>query len=178
MLLVEDFVDPAPLLAELRAAGGTDAPVYGAASGGRVAFAVRRTTRVAAPENVRDSVLQRLDAVRPRLEQHFDVTLGAIEEPQFLRYDDGDYFVAHQDGNTPLLLLDRQQGRLISIVIFLSDREDYDGGELVMHGPRMERHPVPARAGTLVAFRAETTHEVTPVTRGPRYTVATWFVRP
>ena len=30
-------------------------------------------------------------------------------------------------------------------------------------------------AGTLVAFRAEKTHEVTAVTRGERFTVVTWY---
>jgi len=27
----------------------------------------------------------------------------------------------------------------------------------------------------LVAFRSETTHEVTPVTHGERYSIASWF---
>jgi predicted 2-oxoglutarate/Fe(II)-dependent dioxygenase YbiX len=34
---------------------------------------------------------------------------------------------------------------------------------------------MPAAPGTLVAYRAETTHEVTPLTHGERFTVATWF---
>ncbi|MCA1578026.1 MAG: 2OG-Fe(II) oxygenase [Acidobacteria bacterium] len=29
--------------------------------------------------------------------------------------------------------------------------------------------------GTLIAFRAETTHEVTPVTHGERYSMVSWF---
>ena len=29
--------------------------------------------------------------------------------------------------------------------------------------------------GTLVAFRSETTHEVTPVTHGERYSIVSWF---
>lgn len=176
MLVIEHFVDAAPLLDALRSADGAPAAVYGAASGGRVEFAVRKTTRVDAPAFVRDVIASKLADVKPRIERHFNVTLGDCEEPQFLRYTTGDYFVAHQDGNTPLLLLDQQQQRLISIVIFLSERDAYDGGELVMHA-RMERHAVDARAGSLVAFRAETTHEVTPVTRGERYTIATWFKR-
>jgi SM-20-related protein len=36
------------------------------------------------------------------------------------------------------------------------------------------RHASPA-PGTLVAFRADTTHEVVPVTYGERYTIVTWF---
>src|SRR5205085_1516987 len=56
--------------------------------------------------------------------------------------------------------------------------ETYGGGELMLHGPYGSREP-PVRAdaqpGTLVAFRAETTHEVTPVTHGERFTIVSWY---
>jgi SM-20-related protein len=41
-------------------------------------------------------------------------------------------------------------------------------------GPPL-RVTMPAAPGTLVAYRAETTHEVTPVTHGERFTIASWF---
>jgi SM-20-related protein len=34
---------------------------------------------------------------------------------------------------------------------------------------------MPNAPGTLVAYRAETTHEVTPVTHGERFTIVSWF---
>ena len=111
------------------------------------------------------------------------MTLKECEEPQFLRYEPGDFFVAHQDGNTPLIH-DDSRFRKVSVVLFLSRASDepspetYGGGELVMHGPYsgpILREKVNAVPGTLVAFRAETTHEVTPVTHGERFTVVSWF---
>ena len=46
-------------------------------------------------------------------------------------------------------------------------------------GPGLRRHAggrdAAEHPGSLVTFRSETTHEVTPVTHGVRYTFATWF---
>jgi predicted 2-oxoglutarate/Fe(II)-dependent dioxygenase YbiX len=52
----------------------------------------------------------------------------------------------------------------------------YCGGSLVFH-PRGagELLRLTGEAGTLVAFRAETTHEVTPVNDGERFTIAGWY---
>ena len=116
-------------------------------------------------------MIQKLLALKESIEKHFDVVLNECEDPQFLRYREGDFFVAHQDGNTGLLRLETEK-RLISTVIFLS--RDYSGGSLVFSNLR-ERNQMSAEPGMLVAFRSETTHEVTPVTHGERYTIASWY---
>jgi SM-20-related protein len=120
---------------------------------------------------------------KQELERHFGVPLGQCEEPQFLRYETGDFFVPHQDGNTPLIH-DQSRFRKISVVLFLNAQSEepspgaYGGGSLVLHGhysgPSLCVPVVPA-PGTLVAFRAETTHEVTPVTHGERFTIVSWY---
>ena len=54
----------------------------------------------------------------------------------------------------------------------------YGGGTLLIHGRFPDiaaRTLVPAAPGTLVAFRSETTHEVTPVTHGERYSIVSWY---
>jgi SM-20-related protein len=183
---IEGFLDAASLAelrAELERAGGRPATVLSADDGGALHPTVRKTTRIAVSPETRERVKQRLMARKPALEQHFGVTLSACEEPQFLRYDEGDFFVPHQDGNTPMVW-DDSRFRRVSAVIFLNERSDepgegrYGGGELVFHGPYSGpplRVSAAAGAGSLTAFRAETTHEVTPVTHGVRYTIATWF---
>ena len=109
------------------------------------------------------------------------MALAEHEPPQFLRYETGGFFVAHQDGNTPLTR-DRTRDRRVSIVIFLNAQTSeslsggYTGGELVFHAPYPNvdlRQPVVGAPGSLLAFRSETTHEVTMVTGGERYTIAT-----
>jgi predicted 2-oxoglutarate/Fe(II)-dependent dioxygenase YbiX len=179
-LVVPDFIDEetrARIVAELDAAPAVAAPVYGGATpGAAVEPRVRSTQQVRVGDALRESIRERLEAIRPRLETHFGVILATVEEPQFLRYGVGDFFVAHQDGNTPSIR-DDSQHRRISVSVFLNPGA-YGGGEFVFHGryPDWEaRHRVPALAGALVAFRSETTHEVTPVTHGVRYSIVTWY---
>ena len=117
--------------------------------------------------------------------EHFGVRLSECEEPQFLRYKIGDFFVAHQDGNTGLLRLDTEQRR-VSTVIFLNRESDapgpdvYCGGSLIFTNLRAvkaedAKFRVVADPGTLIAFRSETTHEVTPLTHGERHSIVSWY---
>jgi SM-20-related protein len=177
---VLDAAACAALRDELRAAGGAAAGLLGE-RGARPE--VRRATRVAVRPATCARVTGLLMQQKPALERHFGLALGECEEPQFLRYQTGDFFVAHQDGNTPLIR-DASRFRKISTVIFISAQSDepvpgtYGGGALVLHGPYLGpplQVVMPNAPGTLVAYRAETTHEVTPVTHGERFTIVTWF---
>lgn len=145
---------------ELNRAAGAAATVSGRGAGSAVEALVRRTTRVAVSLETRADIRRRLMERKGELERHFGVALGACEEPQFLRYEEGDFFVAHQDGNTPMIHDDTRH-RKISVIAFLSPRSEqpapggYGGGSLVFHGsfPDLDlRVPVLAAPGTLVAF--------------------------
>jgi predicted 2-oxoglutarate/Fe(II)-dependent dioxygenase YbiX len=121
------------------------------------------------------------------VEEHFRVSLVGCEDPQFLRYEAGDFFVAHQDGNSLALEYDHLRIRRVSVVIFLTSQADapapgtYCGGSLVFFDPDIDPErkelglSLRGEAGTFVAFRAETTHEVTPVTHGERHSVVCWY---
>jgi SM-20-related protein len=183
LFTLEDFLDERArndLLAELRATAGAPSAVLA----GGVHSAVRRSTRVDVPPETRERVRALLMERRGALEEHFAVSLSECEAPQFLRYREGDFFVPHQDGNTPMVY-DDSRFRRVSAVVFVTPRSEqpepgtYGGGDLVFHGhyataPTL-RVSAPAAPGALVAFRSETTHEVTPVTHGERYTIVTWF---
>jgi len=174
LLFIENFLDAATCAAmidELRVATSAPAKTYGTSRD--VEVQIRRTTAVLPGDAMRALIDRRLRDEMPSIASYFAIDLTDIEEPQFLRYQTGDFFVAHQDGNTKLLR--ETKVRRISTVVFLSDRGAYEGGALVFHHTFDDREPVTPRAGTLVAFRAETTHEVTPVTSGERYTVVSWF---
>lgn len=174
-----DARECAAIRAQLRSVAGAAAGLLGA----KPEPLVRKTTRLAIPPALCSRITDLLMAQKERLARHFAQNLATCEEPQFLRYEPGDFFVPHQDGNTPLLR-DDSRFRKVSAVIFLSAPaaeplpETYGGGELMLHGPYGSREP-PVRAdaqpGTLVAFRAETTHEVTPVTHGERFTIVSWY---
>jgi SM-20-related protein len=188
LFLERDFFDAREceaLLAELRSAGGGAATVYGRDAPGSVDERVRRTTRLAPAREAAEFVRGRLNERRAALEAHFGVALSECEEPQFLRYDVGGFFVAHQDGGSGLIRSERE-ARKVSVVVFLNRQAETDepgaycGGSLVLHPPLLapsgsERLSLACAPGSLAAFRSATTHEVLPVTEGRRYTIACWY---
>lgn len=171
------------MLDELRLARGRPATIYGSSESGSIDERVRRTTRLAVSRKTEEFVRRCLSERMREIGTHFGVDLVECEEPQFLRYDEGDFFVAHQDGNTGLLRLDSDAARKVSVVIFLNrqsaspERGTYCGGSLVFSAYRggREELSLQGEAGTLVAFRSETTHEVTMLTGGERFTIASWY---
>lgn len=178
-----DAAECAALRAELRQAAGSQATVLGRDAGADVRPLVRRSTRMRVPARMAQQITARLMQQKDALEQRFGHALSSCEPPQFLRYLPGDFFVAHQDGNTPLIH-DESRFRKVSAVIFLSAfsegsaPESYGGGALVLHGPWPGpelRVPLTPAPGTLICFRAETTHEVLPVTHGERFTIVSWY---
>jgi predicted 2-oxoglutarate/Fe(II)-dependent dioxygenase YbiX len=189
LLIERDFLDAAAcarIVAEMREARSAPATVYGradAGASGALDERMRRTTRAHPSPETETFIRRLLLERRGAFERHFQTGLGELEEPQFLRYEVGGYFVAHQDGNTGLLRTERESRR-ISVVVFLNTQAEthdggahyYCGGSLVFH-PRVAGEPLSlaGEAGNLVAFRAETTHEVTPVTDGERFTIASWY---
>lgn len=186
LLELGGFLDPdwcEKIRTELRLASGQAATVFGGRRDGAVEPLVRSATRLALSGATSDAITRRLVSRQREIERHFGLALTTCETPQFLRYQRGDFFVPHQDGNTPLIF-DDSRFRKVSVVVFLSAAsaepapDTYGGGAFVVHGPlgepsrRVALTPLP---GTLIAFRAETTHEVTPVTCGERYTIVSWF---
>lgn len=172
------------LIAELRSSAEAPASVYSREPTAGVDQSMRRVARVEpSPETIKQ-VKIKLKALLHEVGSHFGIQLKDCEEPQFLRYRIGDFFVAHQDGNTGLLRLDKEQERKVSVVIFLNrtsqsrEAETYCGGELVFTDWRggSKEFRMAGEVGKLVAFPAETTHEVTPLTYGERYSVVAWYV--
>jgi SM-20-related protein len=176
------------IVREMSAIQGRSSVVYGSSQAGVVNESTRKSLRLSPSSETVELIVGRLTACMDEVARHFAVKLNDCEDPQFLRYQKGDFFVAHQDGNTGMLRLDTEN-RLVSTVIFLSRevesdlRDDesnvYCGGSLVFTNPhatadRAKFH-VQAEPGTLIAFRSETTHEVTPVTHGERYSIVSWY---
>jgi SM-20-related protein len=187
LFLFKDFFD-APtcerIAAEMRAAAGRPASVYGSVESGAVDERVRRAARLSPSRETVEFVRRRLLSCMEEVAAHFGVGLGDCEEPQFLRYRTGDFFVAHQDGNTGLLRLESDAARRVSAIIFLSRQSEapepgaYCGGSLVFSDYRggQSNYSLSGEPGTLVAFRSETTHEVTPLTHGERLSIACWYL--
>jgi PKHD-type hydroxylase len=98
-----------------------------------------------------------------------------IFPPLFNRYaaSDGHHFGIHVDN---AVRGDKLTGLRIrtdlSVTLFLSEPEEYDGGELIIED-FYGSHEIKLPAGHLVLYPASSLHMVTPVTRGMR--VASFF---
>ena len=183
LFLLRNFLDAdtcAQLKAELIESPTTQAPVYIEGTEGTIHESVRKTTSLHPSDETFSAVHERLLTQKSALAAHFGLNLTDCERPQFLRYDTGDFFVRHQDGNTKQLDFDHLRVRRISIVVFLNDfatepqPDCYSGGLLNFHDEQ-RTYGLPGETGLLVAFTAETLHEVSPVTSGERFTVISWF---
>lgn len=70
--------------------------------------------------------------------------------------------------------------RKLSIIIQLTDPSEYEGGDILFKiSGKEETHPELFRQkGTLIAFPSFIMHKVTPVTKGTRNSLVTWFEGP
>ncbi|TCT00561.1 Fe2+-dependent dioxygenase [Aquabacter spiritensis] len=97
-----------------------------------------------------------------------------ILPPMFNRYDEGMTFGSHVDNAIRRIRATGESLRTdVSTTLFLSDPEDYDGGELVAEDTYGE-HAVKLPAGDAIIYPATSLHHVTPVTRGARISSFFW----
>lgn len=94
-----------------------------------------------------------------------------IAAPIFSRYDPGMQYGSHVDnafmGGPAGVRSD------LSVTLFLSPPDSYDGGELVVEMALGEQ-PIKLDAGEAIVYPSSSVHHVAPVTRGVRYAAVTW----
>jgi PKHD-type hydroxylase len=96
-----------------------------------------------------------------------------IFPPLFNRYGQGQHFGVHVDNAVRGDHLTGTRIRTdLSVTLFLSEPDEYDGGELIVED-YYGSHEVKLPAGHLVLYPATSLHTVTPITRGVR--VASFF---
>jgi PKHD-type hydroxylase len=91
-----------------------------------------------------------------------------LQQFRFSRYEAGMGYGAHVDD--PLSEGIRSD---VSMTLFLSDPNSYDGGELVIEAAGVER-AVKLPAGDMVVYPSTTLHHVETVTRGVRLAAVSW----
>lgn len=109
----------------------------------------------------------------------FDVHISKLDYYQIARYDSanlGEYKTHH---DIFYMNGDPYYHRKLSCVIQLSDPNDYEGGDLnfehVQHFPNAEDM---RQQGTVIFFPSFVRHAALPVTKGIRYSIASWFDGP
>lgn len=118
------------------------------------------------------------DMVLAALERHplfISAALPAcVYPPMFNRYEGGESFGNHVDNALRLMPGNVQRMRTdLSATLFLTNPEDYDGGELLIedtYGAQSIKLP----AGQLVLYPSTSLHRVEPVSRGSRLACFFW----
>ena len=117
------------------------------------------------------------DLIIKELEQNALFVSAALPRkifpPLFNRYSGGQSFGTHVDNAIRQVAGTEHHVRTdLSATLFLSEPEEYDGGELVIED-NYGVQKVKLRAGSMILYPASSLHHVMPVTRGTR--VASFF---
>jgi PKHD-type hydroxylase len=118
-----------------------------------------------------------LDLLAGALEAHSGFQTAAWPEamlrPHFCRYAVGMGYGDHVDAAimgeaASLIRCD------VAVTVCLNDREEYDGGELIIDAAGVPT-AWKGRAGDAIVYSANTLHRVVPVTRGVRVVAVSWI---
>ena len=125
------------------------------------------------PDNENEWIFQRItDGVLAINKEIFNFDLEVFPVLQFTRYvsPDGKY-----DKHIDITL--NAERRKLSITVQLSESDVYEGGELLLW---TSSKPIETlkNLGTMIAFPSYVLHEVTPVTKGTRYSLVAWVEGP
>jgi PKHD-type hydroxylase len=96
-----------------------------------------------------------------------------VYPPMFNRYEEGMHFATHVDGSIRVLGRAQKLRTDLSVTVFLSPKDSYDGGELVVEND-FGTERIKLDAGDMIIYSATARHQVTPVTKGVRLAAVFW----
>lgn len=149
--------------------------VDGAGSAGPLAAEAKRNVQFSTEFSDYPPLAQ---AVMTALEQQPLFVSAALPQhilpPMFNRYAVGNTYRNHVDN---AIQMDRRTGTRmrtdVSVTVFLSEPEDYEGGELVVEDT-YGSHEVKLPAGDAIVYPSSSLHRVEPVTAGARVASFLW----
>ena len=150
--------------------------IDGSATSGKGASGVKRNRQLPETGAATQAAQQAVSAALMTNAQFLSAALPhTVFPPLFNRYGPGEQFGLHVDN---AIRFHGPTGARIrtdlSATLFLSDPEDYDGGELEIEGSfGTLRHKLPA--GHMLLYPSTSLHRVTEVTRGERISCFFWL---
>ena len=175
LITIDDVLDPSSVrrLRELLDAADW---IDGRITAGSLATTVKRNQQLDVESDLAVSLGNQLLRV---LGNHPLFLSAALPEkivpPRFNRYADGGNFGTHVD--SAIMRVERANLTLrsdLSATLFLSDPDEYDGGELLIETP-FGAQSVKLPAGALVLYPSSSLHQVTAITRGARTCAFFWI---
>ena len=175
LITIDDVLDPASVRRFRELLDAADW-IDGRITAGSLATTVKRNQQLDVESDLAVSLGNQLLRV---LGNHPLFLSAALPEkivpPRFNRYADGGNFGTHVD--SAIMRVERANLTLrsdLSATLFLSDPDEYDGGELLIETP-FGAQSVKLPAGALVLYPSSSLHQVTPVTRGARTCAFFWI---
>lgn len=127
----------------------------------------------------------------------YDLTCIDGENLQYTRYTEGQYYGWHNDAGLATQFKPRNLGsrgwddavsdylgkqseqiRKLSVVMQLSDPDDYEGGNLQIMGEGGQTYFAPRKRGTVILFDSRAQHRVLKITKGIRKSIVGWVIGP
>jgi PKHD-type hydroxylase len=117
---------------------------------------------------IADRILQKVIEVNNNL---YRFQLARIDEFKVLEYNSGDFYDWHID----LGKYETACTRKISIIVFINDRHEYEGGQLIWHMTDFkDKVIITQQKGSIVLFPSFMPHKVEKVTSGTRKVLLAW----
>jgi PKHD-type hydroxylase len=147
--------------------------VPGSETAGGRAKRVKNNEQVSQKADERRVIQETIHTALMRNKEFNRVALPKKVRPSLIsRYREGMAYGKHVD-NALMGPKGSRERSDISITVFISDIDEYDGGELVIHSP-FGVQEVKLPSGSVVVYPSSTLHEVVEVTRGERLVAVTW----
>lgn len=153
----------------------------GKASAGSIAKAAKsnREIKSGTPEH-RELAKIVMVSLAENTEVEMAMTPVGSSIPIFSKYTEGMFYPEHLD--EPMVSYKNPNGSIfparfradISATIFLSNPDDYEGGELLIKSPYGDQ-TYKGAAGSMVTYPSNFVHEITPVSGGERRVAVLWF---
>lgn len=107
---------------------------------------------------------------------HYNFRLWSMEDIQTTRYNEGSFFVMHNDRSVFPHTIERK----LTVIVGLSGQEDYQGGDIVVcpSGNEKFKHTVRLNKGDVLVFPCWVPYEIQPVTQASMTLLQTWMYGP
>lgn len=146
---------------------GIPASIGGEGSLGKVNKEIRDAKVFPFPLNDQTEPLYRkMMTIVESVNDQYDFDIDGIpHEFQLLKYEPNGHYNWHMD------MGGQNSDRKISVVVFLTDPSEYEGGELEVAGG----NKLPREQGMVATFPSYMMHTVHPVIKGTRWTLVSWI---
>lgn len=107
---------------------------------------------------------------------NFQYYVNRLDFTTFLTYEKGMFYLPHIDVSPHTN--DPTSGRKLTVILQLSDENDYKGGDIILYDGNLKPKKMPRDKGTIIVFNSSLIHSVSKITNGTRHSLCGWIMGP